>query len=257
METPTNPFTEIDRTFKYLQEDVNKVLLTIKKPEDILSRELSFKESVQLAKAEITRVVSVYGANKYIALDLIAKIKSHNKYIKLLYDTNITPHIKKGTPEKPQLVLGFVPMNMLVEITQLDFFIHDLVKEISKNNSVYTEGISNDAINKIVADIQNNFDNTDITTIFNHFKTSLVDKKHLSEGELIEYLKAAFQDQIVPSVRFKIEKPQSKQKIIKVFYTYYKEVAGKPHGKQNQYAALLGDYFEGYVTKNVITNFNK
>ena len=38
---------------------------------------------------------------------------------------------------------------------------------------------------------------------------------------------------------------------------YYKNVAGKIHGKQNQYAALLGDYFEGYKTTTVSSNFSK
>jgi hypothetical protein len=44
---------------------------------------------------------------------------------------------------------------------------------------------------------------------------------------------------------------------MKVFYEYYKNVAGKPHKKQSQYAAILGDYFEGFNTQNVSTNFNK
>ncbi len=41
------------------------------------------------------------------------------------------------------------------------------------------------------------------------------------------------------------------------FYRYYKDVASKPHRKQKQYAALLGDYFKGFSTENVSTNFNQ
>ena len=44
---------------------------------------------------------------------------------------------------------------------------------------------------------------------------------------------------------------------MQVFYNYYKNIAGKPYKKQSQYAALLGDYFEGFNTQNVSTNFNK
>jgi hypothetical protein len=42
-----------------------------------------------------------------------------------------------------------------------------------------------------------------------------------------------------------------------VFYTYYKDLAGKPYGKQKKYAALLGNYFEGYNTETVSSNFSK
>ena len=42
-----------------------------------------------------------------------------------------------------------------------------------------------------------------------------------------------------------------------VFYEYYKNVASKPHRKQKQYVELLCNYFEGFKTENVRTNFNK
>jgi len=56
---------------------------------------------------------------------------------------------------------------------------------------------------------------------------------------------------------FQLKNTTTKQKAITIFYGYYKDIAGKPHGKQKQYAALLGDYFEGYKTENVSSNFNK
>jgi hypothetical protein len=74
---------------------------------------------------------------------------------------------------------------------------------------------------------------------------------------LNEYLKAAFELKIKPETLFKIQNAPTKQAILKVFYDYYRNIAGKPHGKQNKYAALLGDYFEGFSTTNVSTNFNK
>jgi hypothetical protein len=108
-----------------------------------------------------------------------------------------------------------------------------------------------------LSEIQNNFDNVDISIVYNHFKSGLVDKKYFTEDELMKYLKAAFQIKDVPQTRFKFANAPTKDKIMEVFYRYYRDVAVKPHGKQSMYAALLGDYFEGYNTKTVSTNFSK
>jgi hypothetical protein len=108
-----------------------------------------------------------------------------------------------------------------------------------------------------IGNVKNNFDNIEILDVYNHFKKGLVDKKHLSENELIEYLKFSFDKMEIPKTLFEVKNVHTKQKIIKVFFHYYKDISGKPHGKQKEYAALLGDYFEGFVTENVRTNFNK
>jgi len=103
----------------------------------------------------------------------------------------------------------------------------------------------------------NTFDDLSPKEIYSHFKSGLVDKKYLTELELKKYLKAAFELKKAPEQFFKIENSPKKQLIIRVFYNYYKNVAGKPHGKQREYAALLGDYFEGYNTELIKTNFSK
>ena len=59
----------------------------------------------------------------------------------------------------------------------------------------------------------------------------------------------------IPETLFKIKKPPTKKAIEAVFYKYYTEVAGKNHGKQKEYAALLGDFFEGYKTEIIQTNW--
>jgi hypothetical protein len=103
----------------------------------------------------------------------------------------------------------------------------------------------------------NNFDNIKPAEVYNHFKIGLVDKGYLKEQELNDYLKAAFELKTIPETLFKINNAPNKQAIEAVFYNYYKSIAGKIHGKQNHYAALLGNYFEGYKTLTVITNFSK
>jgi hypothetical protein len=103
----------------------------------------------------------------------------------------------------------------------------------------------------------NNFDNVSSIKVDEHFKKGLVDKHHLTEQELNEYLKAAFELKTIPGTLFRIKDARTKAAIINVFYKYYKDVAGQPYGKQPQYAALLGDYFEGYNTALVSSNFSK
>ncbi len=102
---------------------------------------------------------------------------------------------------------------------------------------------------------KNNFDNITPVEIYNHFKAGLVEKGYLTEQELNEYLKSAFELKTKPETLFKLKHTLTKQKIYTVFYIYYKDIAQKKHEKQKEYAALLGDYFEGYKTEIIQTNW--
>lgn len=103
----------------------------------------------------------------------------------------------------------------------------------------------------------NNFDHVKIEEVYNHFYKGLVEKKYLTEDELLAYLKAAFEQMTVPSIRFRLRNTPTKFKVMRVFNEYYKLLVGKPHGRQREYAALLGDYFEGYTTDSVRLNFSR
>lgn len=110
---------------------------------------------------------------------------------------------------------------------------------------------------KTIFKFENNFDTTSEDKVFEHFSKGLVKSKMLTEKVLNEYLIQAFEKQTPPQILFSLNNVQSKSKVMKVFYEYYKNIAGKPHGKQSNYASLLGDYFQGYKTNNVKTNFSK
>ena len=101
----------------------------------------------------------------------------------------------------------------------------------------------------------NNFDNNKTTEIYKHFKAGLVEKGYLTEQELNEYLKAAFELKTKPETLFKLKHTPTKQKIYTVFYIYYKDISQKKHERQKEYAALLGDFFEGYKTEIIQTNW--
>lgn len=103
---------------------------------------------------------------------------------------------------------------------------------------------------------KNNFDNVDMKEVYQHFKEHFVDRSKLSNVDLILYLKAAFEEQKPPEKLFFLKKG-SKKDNRKVFYIYYIQIAKGPSGRQKDYAALLGEYFEGFKTNNVSSNFSK
>lgn len=104
---------------------------------------------------------------------------------------------------------------------------------------------------------KNNLDRTNETTIYNYFKSELIEKGHLSEKDLEQYLLNAFQEQKPPKSKFTINKRPTDEKIRKIFYKFYKEIADKSHAKQQEYARLLGEYFVGFDTQKVLDNFSK
>ncbi len=133
----------------------------------------------------------------------------------------------------------------------------DEIKPLLKNLESQKTQTKYDPPPDKISSIKNNFDRVSILEVFNHFKKGLIDKGFISEKELIEYIKQAFDKKIAPEILFRFTDVHSKQKVIKVFYDYYKNVAGKPHRQQTKYVELLSNYFEGYITQNVKTNFNK
>jgi hypothetical protein len=104
---------------------------------------------------------------------------------------------------------------------------------------------------------ENNFDWVEPKKIIDHFHEGLVTTKMLSEEDLLKFLIAAFEIKSTPKERFVLINTVRKSKVREVFYNYYKNVAGKIHGEQIKYASLLGEFFQGYNTDSVSTNFTK
>jgi hypothetical protein len=146
--------------------------------------------------------------------------------------------------------------NFIIEPGLIDSINQMKLKYANKLITIIDYYLDNEQI-EIGLNFTNNFDSVEPKDVFLHFKPYLVDKGYLSELELKKYLKAAFEVKKTPKQLFKIKDAITKKSVTKVFYLYYKNVAGKPHGKQKEYAALLGDYFEGYSTELIITNFSR
>ncbi|MCG8206168.1 hypothetical protein [Tenacibaculum finnmarkense] len=104
---------------------------------------------------------------------------------------------------------------------------------------------------------ENNFDNIEPKLIYDYFNRMLVEKKYISKETLQLFLKSAFQEKEKPKQRFKIDNKPTNKKIQYIFYQYYKDIAGKPHGQKTKYVELLGEYFIGFKTDTLMSNFSK
>lgn|GEM_PF-3553397 len=144
-------------------------------------------------------------------------------------------------------IKGFTPDNAIHVLTE------SIQKITETTLPIETKSVEPLTLN----DLKNNFDNVEISEVYNHFYNAFVKSRHFTERELLEYVYCAFDKMKVPDTLFILKNTPTKHKVMKVFYSYYKDVAGKPYGKQKRYAALLGEYFNGYTTEAVSTNFNK
>lgn len=169
-----------------------------------------------------------------------------------------------------------------IEISDIVDFTVDLVSEtggLSANNvSLLLMMQIKDAINKayqrVLASPQiepkadkkiieskstiiNKFNDVEISKVIEYFTKELVIKNYLTQSELNEYIMYAFEKCEKPTQSFQFSNSPTKAKIIKVFYKFFKDISGSPHRNQKKYAALLGEYFLGYKTANVSTNFSK
>ena len=143
----------------------------------------------------------------------------------------------------------------LIEIKKFGKTIKRLLINLNENYDII-EGFSYSTIIALEK-IKNNFDNIEIEIVYNFFKTHLVEKKYISEVDLLKYLSASFNKLKPPSKLFRLDNYRTKQDIIRIFYKYYDKVAGKPFKKQSSYVDLLGQYFIGFDSKSITTNFSK
>lgn len=101
---------------------------------------------------------------------------------------------------------------------------------------------------------KNNFDIVEPNKVYEYFY-KLVEKRYLSKEDLESYLILAFQDKTPPKEKITFSNKHIGN-ITAIFYKYYTD-ADSPHGKQKQYAELLGEYFKSFTTDKVINNFAK
>jgi hypothetical protein len=180
--------------------------------------------------ALIKYTIEEYHRNEYWEFDF----EEYKKYIEL---------------SKP-IELLFNLSELLVQLNRLEMFKDFLNTENEPPQQIIP-------IQQVEFTFKNEFDLINEIEIFTHFKIGLVESKMLSISELKKFLKASFENKKPPKKRFILKNVTTRKYVHRVFYEYYTNVAGKPHGKQKEYAKLLGEYFQGYNSDTVKTNFSK
>lgn len=211
---------------------------------------------------DIENYMSIHYFTKEITLLIIESLSPEvDKYgsenIKFIKE-HIQLRIKLGAPLNNDYYKTIIALEETRQLLIEKF--NSYYKKIALPSEIIGNVVEKNSGNKEelnISQIKNNFDSEDINEIYKHFKAGLVDKKYLSDKDLINYLYAAFDKMTPPKELFTLADANKKQKIIRVFGEYYRVKAKKPIGKQREYAALLGNYFKGYNTANVSTNFSK
>jgi len=106
-------------------------------------------------------------------------------------------------------------------------------------------------------DFKNNFDHVSEDDVYSYFYEKLVETKYISSDNLKEFILLAFDKNEIPIKKFVFNNIPIKKKIVEIFYDYFKNIAGRPYGKQIRYIKLLSDYFYGFNENTLKTNFSK
>jgi hypothetical protein len=214
---------------------------------DFIELELSLQEVVLKFEKEL-QIIYLEGSDlvlKRVRRELLQMQKTLKQKLNIGVNFRFEESGQKYTLE-PEVIDSIHDLKLRYTsrlIVLIDYFLEHQQTEIDATQEVLS--------------FTNTFDNVSPIEIYKHFKSGLSDKGYFPQSELNEFLKAAFELKTIPETLFKIKDAPKKATIEAVFYRYYKNVAGKIHGKQKQYAALLGDYFEGYKTTTVSSNFSK
>lgn len=219
--------------------------------------------------------------------DNVKKIYKENLFYWYYENSDIKPTTKDGNGIEIDNFKILNPDNVILsktkrgrELTEIDFIDDQLIKLskmnfdaldiiIKKNYTIYksyllekqnqpqqVESIKTDEVKQTFS-FTNNFDKIEETKVLEYFVNKLVVPKFIDKSTLHDFLLIAFDKKEIPKKLFSFNKLNTKSQITKIFYDYYIDIAGKPHGKQTKYVELLANYFEGFDSKSLKTNFNK
>jgi hypothetical protein len=255
-----NDVNNINRMIFRLLYDVFKVYEVVEKIKTIENKNL----------------INVYGDNE------IEELKYSIDYFK-----NLVPYLlslKLSNPIKANYLKTYLVSQLKDVINFFGVFnfnvlqspigkhLKEIIKILDKSiniddNHLVVSSVSNDKnehlakadeVEKPKFNFKNNFDRVDATIVYEYFYTELVEKKYLSKEKLEVFLEFAFINNKIIEEKLVFDKiPTDKQKIINVFYKYYKIINQDTYGKQDKYIKLLTDCFFPFEYNKVKNNFNK
>ena len=151
---------------------------------------------------------------------------------------------------------GSLLFNAIANITYDEFGIFLKEQQSKGKKEEPIESFINNFDEVPIESFINNFDEVPPDDVLKHFTNGLVKKKYLTEEELDEYLKTAFELQTTPETIFKLKNIKTKRKIYTVFYKYF-ELSGAIQNTQTRYVELLSNYFIGFNTKTIKSNWSR
>ncbi len=103
---------------------------------------------------------------------------------------------------------------------------------------------------------QNKFDDVQPSKVYQHFK-QLVDNKYITNESFNLFLSTVFEQNKTLTTKIEIIKPNSKQRVQKIFYIYFEKFVQNKYGTKQTYIDLLCNNFTGFNSKTLLTNFAK
>src|SRR5690554_3426193 len=133
-----------------------------------------------------------------------------------------------------------------IDLTQLENSQKDLVRfykqylEAKQQTSEPEQsGTDNPDEVKIIDKLkQNKFDDVEPSKVYQHFK-QLVDNSYITNENFNLFLSTVFEQNKTLTTKIEIIKPNSKQRVQKIFYSYYEKLVQRKYGTKPKYIDLL------------------
>ncbi|HTO36536.1 MAG TPA: hypothetical protein VLZ72_09865 [Flavobacterium sp.] len=103
---------------------------------------------------------------------------------------------------------------------------------------------------------QNKFDDVEPSKVYQHFK-QLVDNSYITNENFNLFLSTVFEQNKTLTTKIEIIKPNSKQRVQKIFYSYFDKLVQRKYGTKQKYIDLLCNNFTGFNPETLSTNFAK
>lgn len=283
--TTDNYILLIANTYLENGEKIGYGIETVKIRKELFQQQLIRVQNVEERDNFVTK--KEFLNHCLIALHLLKEYVSIEGYIQINYLHSYLKDIKDGKYENEYFSPDNYPVNWKAEeerimyeidhfdideyLVAMDKLTNGIYKKLCNIDIEFIEEIFNNFSFEIDQPQQpepnnpkvekpsfiNEFDNVSESKVIEYFTKNLVENRYLTDKTLTAYLKQAFELKMPPNQKFSFEKLDTHAKIRKVFYEYFKITAGKPSGRKREYVELLGDYFTGFNTDKLMTNFSK
>ena len=153
-------------------------------------------------------------------------------------------------PENENLTLGSIT-NFKIE----DFanFHKDMVMRLNLSRAEYDADKPEQSTNAKFT-FENKINSSHPDYVYTHFKKYLVGQNIITENQLHQFLKAAFELETPLINKIAMSDAQRKKKVYACFHTFYN--GNKIQGNKKKYVELLSDFFIGYEYKNTDKNWS-